>query len=152
MDQIKSQLRTTQVRLLLAFLASLIVGLSVMVAAFGDVWGKVLVGILGVLIGNGLAYAIISPPQIRKRAALLLLLLFPAYAVLGILNLIFGFMPGWASAFFSGSVTLPGSFLNGLVFGVVVVAGARLGRYFTEWHQWSTFRGHHQPQHRMLTL
>ena len=133
MDQIKSQLRTTQVRLSLAFLAVGIVGLSAMAAAFGGVWGKVLVGILGVLIGNGLAYAIIAPPQIRKRAALLLLLLFPAYAVLGILDLILGFMPRWLSTFFQMYTTLPGSFAWGLVFGITLVAGIRLEPYFQEW-------------------
>lgn len=133
MYEIRNLLRTTQVRLLIAFFAVVIVGLSVMAVVGSRIWAELLLVVLGVMVGEALAGAITAPPQTRKRAALLLLCAFPAYVVLSILDLIFGFMPGWLSSFFQMLVTLPGTFGWGLVFGLLLIAVMRLMPHFQEW-------------------
>ena len=133
MDQIKSHLRTTQVRLLLVLFTAVVVGLSVMAVVVGRMWVELLFLVLGVVVGEGIAYAITAPPQTRKRNAIVLLCALPAYFVVSILDLIFGFMPGWSSTFFEMYATLPGNFAYGLIFGIAIVAGMRLMRYFQEW-------------------
>ncbi len=133
MYEVKSLLKSTQVRLLLVFFTAVVVGLSVMAVVVGGIWVELLVTVLGVILGEGLAYALTAPPQTRKRTALVLLCTIPAYIVVSILDIIFGFMPGWLSTFFQMYTTLPGNFAWGIVLGIAIVAGMRLMPYFQEW-------------------